>query len=310
MFKSGMPNQLPSRQICLALLEPISVASLPDDSTGKATCNICFGDLADKAEPGASERAVRLHGTHVFGERCIRQWLEEKDSCPNCRRKVHSGADEDQRRLVSSLTAQTRLLMERHPTPESPVVDLDVFKLLEKLARGGMAVDSDLLREQLETRTLALFQWRAQLWERNPSCLKLSEFAPYTRTQALRTQDLDVQVEVHEERVSYLLEATVQEAFLWGATNNASGLPFHVGSHPLSSAMEMAIYRQVKKDRGRRVTVSTLAVRLRNKLDSGLTKGVMNGEREDLPKGFNFFWEDVIVRVLQGLIIFSQRNEL
>lgn len=199
--------------------------------------------------------------------------------------------------------------MQQSPGPESPVIDLDVFKLFERLGRGCMAVDSDLLREQLETRTLALFQWRAQLWERNPSCLKLSEFAPYTRTQALRSQDLDVQIEVHEERVFYLLEATAQEGFLWAIINTARGLPVHVGSHPLSLAMEIAIRRQVKKDRGKRVTVSTLAVRLRNKLDSGLTKGVMNGEREDLPRGFNFFWEDVIVRVLRGLIIFSQQNE-
>ncbi|GAB7336517.1 hypothetical protein MBLNU13_g09795t1 [Cladosporium sp. NU13] len=305
-----MPYQLPSRQRCLALLRPISVANLPDGSTGKATCNICFGDLADKAEPGASERAVRLHGTHVFGERCIRKWLEQNNSCPNCRRKVHAGADEDHRRLVNSLTAQTRLMMQQSPAPESPVVDRDVFKLFERLGRGGMAVDSDLLRDQLETRTRALFQWRAKLWERNPSCLKLSGFAPYTRTQALRAQDLDVQIEVHEERILYLLEAAAHEGFLWGIINTMRRLPVHVGSHPLSSSMEVAIRRQVRKDRGHRVTVSTLAVRLLNKLDSGLTKGVMNGEREDLPRGFNLFWEDVIVRVLRKLIIISQRNLL
>lgn len=200
--------------------------------------------------------------------------------------------------------------MQQSPTPESPVVDRDVFKLFERLGRGGMAVDSDLLCDQLETRTRALFQWRAKLWERNPSCLKLSGFAPYTRTQALRAQDLDVQIEVHEERIFHLLEAAAHEGFLWGIINTMRRLPAHVGSHPLSSSMEVAIRRQVRKDRGHRVTVSTLAVRLLNKLDSGLTKGVMNGEREDLPRGFNLFWEDVIVRVLRKLIIISQRNLL
>ena len=40
------------------------------------------------------ERAVVLHDRHVFGERCIREWLSENNTCPKCRAVLFE-ADED-----------------------------------------------------------------------------------------------------------------------------------------------------------------------------------------------------------------------
>lgn len=116
LSKSDMSTPLPSRQVFLSKLRTISLAKLPECYNGITTCSICFGDLADKAKKGTSERAVRLHGTHIFGALCIRKWLEEHDSCPICRTKVHTGADNDDGRIVSDLHEHVRLLTCRRPT--------------------------------------------------------------------------------------------------------------------------------------------------------------------------------------------------
>jgi hypothetical protein len=131
----------------------------------------------------------------------------------------------------------------------------------------------------------------------------MPDFAPYTRTEALRAEDLDVHIVVHEQQFSRLLVPVVNAGYFKGLVNTMRGLPLHVGAHPLSNSMDSAIRWQVRRDRGQRMLVSTLAARLRNAFESDpQTKGVMKGERDDLPRGIQGFWEDVIIRVLRGLI--------
>jgi len=295
-----MSTPLPSHQALLSGLRPISVANLPGSSTIKPTCIICFNNLADY---GASERAVRLQCTHVFGERCIRNWLEENDTCPTCRAKVYAGRSENhQRQLLNSLVAQMGLLMQHTPTPESPIIDLDVLKLFTRLAGGRVAITSEPLRAELKIKMSLLLQWREQFWAHNPLCLRLPEFAPYTRTETLRLEDFDVQIEVHEDQFFRHFALAAYAEFMRGLAWSLRGLPLHVAGHPLATGMESAIRAQIRQDRGHTVTVSSLLIRLRHKLESGRTRGVMTGEREDLPRGFQPFWEDVLVRVMRGLI--------
>lgn len=298
-----MSAPLPSRQVFLSKLRTISLAKLPECGNGNATCSICFGDLSDKAIKGKSERAVRLHGTHVFGQLCIRKWLKENDSCPMCRTKVHAGADDDQGRLVNDLTTQTRLLMRRRPTIDRPIVDLEVFELFGRLARRRMIVTSALLTAQLDASMSALMTWRAECWECNPLCLSLPDFAPFTRTQALRAQDLAVPIVVHEERDLRLLTRMVTAGLLDGLVAIAHERPLHVGAHPLFRSMENAIRRQLQEHRGKRMTVSALAISFREAIETNpQTKGVLTGERENLPRSLQFYWEDFIVVFLRKLI--------
>jgi hypothetical protein len=67
--------------------------------------------------------------------------------------------------------------------------------------------------------------------------------------------------------------------------------------------MEDAIRRVVFEVRGKRMLVSTLAISLREAIESDpRTRGVLTGEREDLPEGLQFYWEDFIVLFLRRLI--------
>jgi hypothetical protein len=298
-----MAALLPSRQVFLSTLRRISIVDVPEGKTGTATCSICFGDLADNAVPGASERAVQLHGTHIYGELCIRQWLEEHDSCPTCRVKVHAGTDNDHIRLVNELTAQTRLTVQRHPTHESPIVDLEVFRLFDSLRRARSTITSAPLADQLEACTSALLTWHASWWEHGPLYFILPDYVPYARMQTLHAKDRDIPVVVHEKQVCLLLGPVVTAGLFQGANNTVCALGLYVGTHPLSRAMDGVIRRQVREDQGKRMSVSTLAARIWKSFESDpQTRGVMTGKREDLPRGFRFFWEDVVAVVLRELI--------
>ena len=167
-----------------------------------------------------------------------------------------------------------------------------------------LTVTSDLLTAQLEDSMAALLAWRTQWWEHNPSCLSLPAFEPYTRMDALRVEDLDVQIVVHEQQLFDLLIPVVDAGLVYGFSNTSRGLSLHVGAHPIANSMETAMRRQIQEDAGKRMMVSTLAIGLRDALRSDpRTRGVMTGEREDLPRGIQFFWEDVMVRILRGLIV-------
>lgn len=54
-------------------------------------CVICYNDFGDRSTEGINEAPLRLPKCkHVFGDHCIRKWLENSDSCPYCRDKLPS----------------------------------------------------------------------------------------------------------------------------------------------------------------------------------------------------------------------------
>lgn len=81
--------------------------------------------------------------------------------------------------------------MRWRPTIDRPIVDVDIFELLDKVGRARMTVTSVPHLRRLEYCWTALLIWRVEWWERNPLCVSLPDFAPYTRTQALRIEDLE-----------------------------------------------------------------------------------------------------------------------
>ncbi len=73
-------------------------------------CIICYNEFGIKNPDGFIECPVRLPKCkHIFGDRCLKQWLQDSDSCPYCRDKLPSEPkrtpqQDDVRRII----AQTR----------------------------------------------------------------------------------------------------------------------------------------------------------------------------------------------------------
>jgi hypothetical protein len=70
---------------------PVNCAAIIEEDT---TCIICITDPVDDLVGEDDECAVVLHDTHVFGERCIRQWPSENNTCPKCRAVLFEEAEE------------------------------------------------------------------------------------------------------------------------------------------------------------------------------------------------------------------------
>lgn len=75
---------LPSREEFLELLSPmpVHVYAIIDEDTA---CAICIKQPVDTIVNEDDELAVLLHDTHVFGEKCAREWLASANTCPKCR---------------------------------------------------------------------------------------------------------------------------------------------------------------------------------------------------------------------------------
>jgi hypothetical protein len=69
------------------------LTSVPLDSLvgEERKCVICAAKLGVPDADGNIEGPVKTccrHGQHLFGESCLRHWLETKETCPNCRYRL------------------------------------------------------------------------------------------------------------------------------------------------------------------------------------------------------------------------------
>jgi hypothetical protein len=73
-------------------------------------CIICYNEFGVKNPDGFIECPVRLPKCkHIFGDRCLKQWLQDSDSCPYCRDKLPSEPKRNQQQDdVRRLIAQSR----------------------------------------------------------------------------------------------------------------------------------------------------------------------------------------------------------
>jgi hypothetical protein len=54
-------------------------------------CIICYNEFGISNPEGLTEKPIRLPKCkHVFGDKCIKKWFEDSDSCPYCRDKLPS----------------------------------------------------------------------------------------------------------------------------------------------------------------------------------------------------------------------------
>ncbi|KAF8856952.1 hypothetical protein BDZ45DRAFT_451420 [Acephala macrosclerotiorum] len=72
----------------LASLESVKVIDLKEVDR---TCIICYNEFGVSNPEGEIENPIRLPKCkHVFGDKCIKKWFEDSDSCPYCRDKLPS----------------------------------------------------------------------------------------------------------------------------------------------------------------------------------------------------------------------------
>ncbi|KAF7555626.1 hypothetical protein G7046_g6515 [Stylonectria norvegica] len=132
LARGSIPIQMVASRKTLQSLIPVSIEDLSE--TDK-TCVICYNDYGAETPEGNREAPVRLPKCrHVFGNCCIKTWLEDSDSCPYCRDKLHSEPKQ--------LTARVFVNMMRlrgHPYSNSTVG----LSPEEVLLRAATAVSPD-----------------------------------------------------------------------------------------------------------------------------------------------------------------------
>jgi hypothetical protein len=82
-------KKVPSKE-AIASLEKVSISDLKE---ADRTCMICYNEYGLANPEGITECPIRLPKCkHVYGEKCIKKWFEDSDSCPYCRDKLPSEA--------------------------------------------------------------------------------------------------------------------------------------------------------------------------------------------------------------------------
>jgi hypothetical protein len=212
-----MATGLPSRQALLNGLQNISIADLPDGTTSNPACGICLSDLTDNVtQDDVGE-----------GEQCIRRWLEENDSCPHCRERVHRGDDYyleqlaslsrgEQRRYVSELEATAIHMMDRIPSIESPVLDVELLHLFVRLTEAMLVVDTHDDRVCMTKASISLMAWRTIWWTINPAYFIMPGYAPHERDATLRPQNLDPRFMNRVDQMLHTVTTTLNKGFKLG----------------------------------------------------------------------------------------------
>jgi len=88
MLRAGLIEQ---EAIAARGVPPAVVAALPkvvvtaEDVTAKATCSVC---LSEATEEEVGTEVYQLGCGHKFHQGCLTPWMNDHDSCPNCRKKI------------------------------------------------------------------------------------------------------------------------------------------------------------------------------------------------------------------------------
>ncbi|KAI1001851.1 hypothetical protein K3495_g6352 [Podosphaera aphanis] len=99
-------KRIPSRKT-LESLEPVKIKELGDS---ELMCIICYNPFGVTNPEGIIEFPLRLPKCkHIFGDKCIKRWFEDSDSCPYCRDKLPCEL------LVGKSLGQTSTRVERDP---------------------------------------------------------------------------------------------------------------------------------------------------------------------------------------------------
>ena len=110
-------------------------------------CIICYNEFGVKNPDGFIERPVRLPKCkHIFGDHCLKQWLQDSDSCPYCRDKLPSEPKRNQQQDdVRRFIAQSRI---------DPWYAAEVSRLQAATAAHAVAAEREQQYNQLVQQRL------------------------------------------------------------------------------------------------------------------------------------------------------------
>ncbi|QUC18349.1 uncharacterized protein UV8b_02590 [Ustilaginoidea virens] len=141
MLRGAVSSKLVASKAALQSLESVDISDLPND---EKICVICYNAYGVASPEGVNEAPLRLPACkHVFGDHCIKKWLEDSDSCPYCRNKLQS---EQKHSYGSARTFMNMMRMRGLPLPAG-ITD----ELLTRLATRPMT-ESEL--HELFTRAV------------------------------------------------------------------------------------------------------------------------------------------------------------
>ncbi|KAK2590084.1 hypothetical protein QQS21_012237 [Conoideocrella luteorostrata] len=142
MFRGAVSSKLVASKAAIQSLQSIDVSALPEN---EKTCVICYNDYGVASPEGVNEAPLRIPSCkHIFGDHCIKKWLEDSDSCPYCRSKLQS---EPKHTYGSARTFLNMMRMRGLPLPAGlseevitrltsrPVTDHDLQELFAQSAR-------------------------------------------------------------------------------------------------------------------------------------------------------------------------------
>lgn len=98
----------------LASLETVKLEDLQED---ERTCTICYNEIGVENPDGLTENPLRLPKCrHIFGEKCIKKWFEDSNSCPYCRATLPSEVPSRRAHVIESLREAQLLQREQRYT--------------------------------------------------------------------------------------------------------------------------------------------------------------------------------------------------
>lgn len=97
----------------IAALQVLRLADLPEEDR---CCNICMEQYVEEKYPcdkPKQENAMRMPCGHVFGSYCLKQWLQNHNTCPACRMEVDF-VEVEEEEVVPRSRAQRRPSISTH----------------------------------------------------------------------------------------------------------------------------------------------------------------------------------------------------
>lgn len=101
---------------------------------------ICYNEFGIQNPDGVVEQPIRLPKCkHVFGDKCIKKWFEDSDSCPYCRDKLPSELYVHSHTSGRFSNCRKRPRSSRYP---SPSLKYEADFNLRRVHRKHPAIDS------------------------------------------------------------------------------------------------------------------------------------------------------------------------
>jgi hypothetical protein len=104
-------------------------------------------------------------------------------------------------------------MVERVPSIDSPVVDVEVLHLFARLLEATLVVDIRYDRLRMVMAAQDLMGWRTMWWTINTAYFIMPESTPHERAAALRPQNLDPLFMERVDRMLQVVAAVLNTGF-------------------------------------------------------------------------------------------------